>query len=335
MNQLIILLGLLVLFTYYGGKHVPKLLKDNKKNMVVIVSVLLFAILFKRRETVEGLCFSDNPESDREALENIRGMCRSARDPNGDIIMDNLTDDCMCAFKYYVSQCNNGSAVDTAWWNSRDPENAAKLLELRNTIGEGSPATMATIEEIYEYIENERPTCRRKPVGRPDAPDGSVPDTESNMDLPICEDDPNWYAYQRSSQSDALGYGFPERGCDSHSTSDCTADSFLSGPPGQTQQRGEPGFWGMRDHCELKCSRHLVDALGDPSCRLPDNDEVPVPRDWPLVNECEIDRTYVSTDSDRPGGSTSANRCVCPEGTRVRGASGTGFLASMSWSCRR
>ena len=33
MNQLIILLGLLVLFTYYGGKHVPKLLKKNKKNV--------------------------------------------------------------------------------------------------------------------------------------------------------------------------------------------------------------------------------------------------------------------------------------------------------------
>ena len=329
MNQLIILLGLLVLFTYYGGKHVPKLLKDNKKNVVVIVSVLLFAILFKGRETVEGLCLG-NDESDREALENIREMCLSAKDRNGDIIMDNLSGDCMCAFKHYVSNCGDGRAIDSTWWQSRSPEKATKLLELRNTIGEtNSPASMASIEEIYEYIEGEDPTCSRKPVGTPNAPE-SLP-----TDLPICEDDPNWYAYIRSSQSDALGYGFPEQGCESHSTSDCTSDSSLSGPPGQTPELGEPGFWGMRDHCELKCSRHLADALGDPSCRLPDNDEDPVPRDWPLVNECEIDRTYVSTDSDRPGGSTSANRCVCPEGTQVRRATGTGLRASMSWSCRR
>ena len=59
MNQLIILVVALVVFVYFGGKYVPKVLKDNKQIMLGLVGgVVLCSFMCK---SVEGFTTEEDP----------------------------------------------------------------------------------------------------------------------------------------------------------------------------------------------------------------------------------------------------------------------------------
>jgi len=55
MNQFTLLVIILVVFTYYGGSNVPKILKDNKEILLgVVVGLVLCSFLGMRLEGVTG-----------------------------------------------------------------------------------------------------------------------------------------------------------------------------------------------------------------------------------------------------------------------------------------
>ena len=55
MNQFTLLVIILVVFTYYGGSNVPKVLKDNKELLLgVVVGLVLCSFLGMRLEGVTG-----------------------------------------------------------------------------------------------------------------------------------------------------------------------------------------------------------------------------------------------------------------------------------------
>jgi hypothetical protein len=55
MNQFTLLVIILVVFTYYGGSNVPKVLKDNKELLLgVVVGLVLCSFLGMRLEGVVG-----------------------------------------------------------------------------------------------------------------------------------------------------------------------------------------------------------------------------------------------------------------------------------------
>ena len=53
MNQFTLLVVILVVFTYYGGSNVPKVLKDNKELLLGVVGGLVWCSFFSMR--LEGI----------------------------------------------------------------------------------------------------------------------------------------------------------------------------------------------------------------------------------------------------------------------------------------
>ena len=241
MNQLTIIALLLVLFTYCGGKHVPKLLKNNKEKIVVIVSVVL-ALLFKGK-TVEGLCL-DNGDSDQEALDRIQQEC-----PSNIILADlhNLSDECKCAFKFYVNQCGSGLAINDGFWSERVEDE--KLSELQAIIGATSSSR---VEDIYKYIASNAPSACHSPKG----PSHSSPPPRADTgegDLSVCEDDPDWFIHVPATTRHGAR-DLRNMNCSQLTTTDC--DNY--------------GRYGMGDACQILCRRweDQPSTLGDATCRL-------------------------------------------------------------------
>jgi Na+/pantothenate symporter len=76
MNQLMIIVVALVVFVYFGGKYVPKVLKDNKKIILGLVGgLVLCSFMYKN---VEGLCNSgeccNELEEDPETQDTMGGI---------------------------------------------------------------------------------------------------------------------------------------------------------------------------------------------------------------------------------------------------------------------
>jgi hypothetical protein len=64
MNQLMIIVVALVVFVYFGGKYVPKVLKDNKKLILGLFGGLVLCTFMSKN--VEGLCNSGECCNDLE-----------------------------------------------------------------------------------------------------------------------------------------------------------------------------------------------------------------------------------------------------------------------------
>jgi hypothetical protein len=58
MNNVLVLSIACVVFTYYGGNYVPKMLKDNKQMLLGVVAGLLLCTFFKK-DLVEGYYWND------------------------------------------------------------------------------------------------------------------------------------------------------------------------------------------------------------------------------------------------------------------------------------
>jgi hypothetical protein len=71
MNQFVLLSIFLVVLTYYGGKYVPKMLKDNKQVLLGFAVALLLCSFFKK-DLVEGHA-QNWPEKDHFYL--VKGIC--------------------------------------------------------------------------------------------------------------------------------------------------------------------------------------------------------------------------------------------------------------------
>ena len=62
MNQFTLLVIILVVFTYYGGSNVPKVLKDNKELLLGVVGGLVLCSFTGMR--LEGVTNEHDPSSD-------------------------------------------------------------------------------------------------------------------------------------------------------------------------------------------------------------------------------------------------------------------------------
>ena len=100
MNKLIILAVLLVLFTYYGGKQVPSVLKGNKEIIVAIVCVVVFAVLFKGK-TVEGLGPSGACDLDPDTIEELNRLCEAEEG----VFPDNCNSECAPTYIDWFNGC--------------------------------------------------------------------------------------------------------------------------------------------------------------------------------------------------------------------------------------
>ena len=65
MNIFVIASVLWLVFAYYGGKYVPKVLNDNKRVLLGFVSALVLCVLFKK-DLVEGWWTPEGSGSDLE-----------------------------------------------------------------------------------------------------------------------------------------------------------------------------------------------------------------------------------------------------------------------------
>ena len=72
MNKFVLLSVFLVVFTYYGGKYVPKMLKDNKQVLLGFAVALLLCSFFKK-DLVEGHTIPGNDDHNRTHQQDAAG----------------------------------------------------------------------------------------------------------------------------------------------------------------------------------------------------------------------------------------------------------------------
>jgi hypothetical protein len=108
MNNFVVLSIALVVFTYYGDKYVPTILKDNKQMLLGVVVGLLLCTFFKT-DSVEGY-FGLTGGEDRYGIIDCRskgsGTCADAR----------AADDQFPSFGCWDTreECHAGSLVNAA-----------------------------------------------------------------------------------------------------------------------------------------------------------------------------------------------------------------------------
>ena len=75
MNQFTLLIIALVIFTYYGGSNVPKVLRDNKEILLGVVGGLVLCS-FTGMRLLEGLNGDETPEQRRQRLRRLHRQSR-------------------------------------------------------------------------------------------------------------------------------------------------------------------------------------------------------------------------------------------------------------------
>lgn len=109
MNNFVVISIALVVFTYYGDKYVPTILKDNKQMLLGVVVGLLLCTFFKT-DSVEGYYVLD-AYSDQYGIQN----CRSKND-NSTCANARAADDEFPSFGCWdtMDDCKTGSLENAA-----------------------------------------------------------------------------------------------------------------------------------------------------------------------------------------------------------------------------
>ena len=96
MNQFTLLVVILVVFTYYGGSNVPKILRDNKELLLgVVVGLVLCSFLGMRLEGVVGAPLKNGAEKivDRESVSAKKSQSQPQPEPQDATDPKNGNDD--------------------------------------------------------------------------------------------------------------------------------------------------------------------------------------------------------------------------------------------------
>lgn len=106
MNQVTLLVIILVVFTYYGGSNVPKVLKDNKELLLgVVVGLVLCSFLGMRLEgiTQKGAPLKNGAEKIVDPYAANRKKSQPAPEPQN-TYLKNGNDDCK-GLPYTEKEC--------------------------------------------------------------------------------------------------------------------------------------------------------------------------------------------------------------------------------------